>query len=235
MGQVSSDSLIEDRLTKLLGSDSPLIARARQKAAENATARGLQNSSMAVQAGEAAAIDAALPIATGDATTYARQDLTNQDASNQFLGQDKTFAGQRLLAGEDRTFQGQQNQLTRDTQTSIASMNASTQAGISANELAGKLQLAGMDAETRKTLAQMDVDSKASTTLAQLNQNSMVNFSNGFATIQQSSLEPDAKTNALRNYMAIWSGSPYLPVGIDLSKLPSTTTTTTTNTNVNGP
>jgi len=230
MGTVSSDSLIEDRLTRLLGSDSPLIARARQKAAENATARGLQNSTMAVQAGEAAAIDAAMPIATGDANTYARQDLTNQDVTNQFLGQDKSFAGQRLLAGEDRAFQGSENQKTRDTQTNIASMNANTQAGIAANELSAKLQMAGMDAQTRLQISQMGIDAATQQQLAGLNQNSMVNFSNGFATIQGSSMEQDAKLNALKNYMAIWAGSPYLPVGINLSALPSTTTTTTTTT-----
>ena len=236
MGAVSSDSLIEDRLVKLLGSDSPLIARARQKAAENATARGLQNSSMAVQAGEAAAFDAALPIATGDATTYARQDLTNQDVTNQFLGEDKNLAGKRTLAEEDRTFQAREGDLNRSTQTSIAATNAATQAGIAsmnaqnnaaiaASELAGRLQIAGMDAQTRMDLAKLDVDSKTSLNLSQLGQNSLVNFSNGFSQIQSSSLEPDAKNIALKNYMSIWAGSPFLPVGINLTNFPPTTTT----------
>lgn len=234
-GTVTSDQLVEDRLTRLLGSDSPLIARARQRAAENATSRGLQNSTMAVQAGEAAAIDAALPIATSDAQTYSRQSLANQDSENQFLGQDKQFAGQRVLANEDRTFQGSENEKNRITQSSIAAQNANTQMGIAqmeqssraalaAQELQGRLQLAGIDADTRTALAKMDIDARTSQNIAQLNQNSLINFSSGFANIQSSSMEPDAKANATKNYLAIWAGSPYLPVGIDLSKLPTNTT-----------
>lgn len=244
LGTVNSDQLVEDRLTRLLGSDSPLIARARQRAAENATARGLQNSTMAVQAGESAAIDAALPIATSDASTYSRQSLANQDSENQFLGQDKQFAGQRVLANEDRTFQGSENQKTRDTQSSIAAgnnatqmqvaqMDAASRAALASQELQGRLQLVGIDADTRTTLAKLDIDARTSQNIAQLNQNSLINFSNGFANIQSSSMEQDAKLNATRNYLAIWAGSPYLPVGIDLSRLP-TSTTTTTDVNVNG-
>lgn len=231
---VTNDELVEQRLANLLGSDSPLIARARQRAAENATARGLQNSSMAVQSGEAAAIDAALPIATADANTYSRQGLTNQDATNQFLSQDKTLAGQEKLAGADRLFQGGENDKNRATQTGIASMNASTQASIAAadrdarttiatQEFQQRLELAGMDAKVRTELSKMDIDARTASNITNLQQNSLVNFSQGFTAIQSSSMEPDAKDNATKNYLAIWAGSPWLPVGIDLTKLPSTT------------
>jgi hypothetical protein len=72
------------QLDTLLSKDNPYITRARAKAAEYANSRGLLNSSMGAQAGEAAAIDAALPIASQDANTYSTQRLANQGASNQF-------------------------------------------------------------------------------------------------------------------------------------------------------
>lgn len=66
---------VQGQLGGLLSRDSPYLARARAnaetRATEEANARGLQNTSMAVQggvyAGEEAAMNAALPIATKDA------------------------------------------------------------------------------------------------------------------------------------------------------------------------
>jgi hypothetical protein len=63
--------------------DSPYIDRARLSAMEYANSRGLLNSSMAAGAGEAAAIDAALPIAQSDASAYLSQRLANQTAGQE--------------------------------------------------------------------------------------------------------------------------------------------------------
>ena len=58
---------VSGRLKGLLSEDSPYIDRARTSARQAANRRGLMNSSIAAGAGEAAAIDAALPIAQADA------------------------------------------------------------------------------------------------------------------------------------------------------------------------
>lgn len=81
---------VQGQIGGLLSRDSPYLARARAnaetKATEEANARGLQNTSMSVQggvyAGEQAAINAALPIATKDAEFYntARLNRENQSA-----------------------------------------------------------------------------------------------------------------------------------------------------------
>jgi hypothetical protein len=63
---------IEGRLARLFRSDSPLLQQAQTRAAEQANARGLLNSSLANSAALAALTEAALPIATGDAATYSR-------------------------------------------------------------------------------------------------------------------------------------------------------------------
>ncbi len=62
--------------------DSNYMQRARTSAWQYANSRGLLNSSIAATAGEAAAIDAALPIAQQDAGIYFQQGLENQAAIN---------------------------------------------------------------------------------------------------------------------------------------------------------
>jgi hypothetical protein len=74
---------VAGQLESLLGADSPYIDRARLSAMEYANSRGLLNSSMAAGAGEAAAIDAALPIAQSDASAYLSQRLANQTAGQE--------------------------------------------------------------------------------------------------------------------------------------------------------
>lgn len=63
---------VAGQMDTLLSAGSPYITRARTSAAQYANRRGLLNSSIAAGAGEAAAIDAALPIASQDAATYGR-------------------------------------------------------------------------------------------------------------------------------------------------------------------
>jgi len=73
---------VRGQLNSLLDDDSKYIDRARTSGKQYVADRGLLNSSMGAQATEAAAIDAALPIAQQDAETYLKQGLTNQDATN---------------------------------------------------------------------------------------------------------------------------------------------------------
>ena len=70
------------QMNTLLSKESPYITRARTSAAQYANTRGLLNSSMAAGAGEASAIDAALPIASQDANIFNTTRLTNQSAKN---------------------------------------------------------------------------------------------------------------------------------------------------------
>lgn len=70
------------QLNTLLATGSPYLDLARGQAAEQANSRGLLNSSMAAGAGEAAAIGAAVPIATHDADTYTAASRDNQGAVN---------------------------------------------------------------------------------------------------------------------------------------------------------
>jgi len=73
---------VAGQLHSLLKSGSPYLDAARSGALETANARGLINSSMAAGAGEAAAIDKALPIAQQDSATQNQVNEFNAGATN---------------------------------------------------------------------------------------------------------------------------------------------------------
>lgn len=81
--EVQANETIQGQLQGIIDSNSPLITRARARAKDEANARGLVNSTMAVQAGEAAAYDVALPIAQFDAGVYGQAARDNQSALTQ--------------------------------------------------------------------------------------------------------------------------------------------------------
>ena len=82
-GVDESKGTVAGRMDDILSKDNPFLTRARNSAAQGAQSRGLLNSSLAAGAGEAAAIEAALPIAQQDAQTWNTQSLTNQEWLNQ--------------------------------------------------------------------------------------------------------------------------------------------------------
>lgn len=82
--EVNTQDLVQTQLNTILASDSPYIVAARQKGREFAAKRGLLNSSIAAGASQTAAIQAALPIARQDASTYFSQGINNQNAKNTF-------------------------------------------------------------------------------------------------------------------------------------------------------
>src|SRR5207244_7775125 len=73
---------VAGQLSKILSSGSPYLQRAQANALDTANDRGLLNTSMAAGAGTAAAIDAALPVATADANTHTTAARDNQGFSN---------------------------------------------------------------------------------------------------------------------------------------------------------
>ena len=91
---VSPDETVSGQMDKILASNSPLLQRAKTRAAQAANSRGLLNSSMGVQAGEEAVLTTAMPMAQQDAATYNKQGLTNQTAANQFGLSNQNFQQQ---------------------------------------------------------------------------------------------------------------------------------------------
>jgi hypothetical protein len=80
---VQPDETVEHRLTGLLARDNPYIQVNEDAAYRRANARGIMDSSMGIQAGRAAAIEAGLPIASQDAATFGTAAGQNQQYLNQ--------------------------------------------------------------------------------------------------------------------------------------------------------
>jgi hypothetical protein len=67
---VGMDETVSGQLKKLISEDSPVLQQAKANAQRYAAARGMQNSTLAAQAGEQALISTATPIAQADAGVY---------------------------------------------------------------------------------------------------------------------------------------------------------------------
>lgn len=80
---VTENSTVSGQMEGLLGKNSKYLNLARTKAMQTANSRGMLNSSMAAGAGEAAAIEAALPIAQQDAATYKEMQARGQTTEYQ--------------------------------------------------------------------------------------------------------------------------------------------------------
>lgn len=125
---VTADQTVEGRLKSLTDPNSPIIAQARARKMEEMAARGLQNSSMALGAADAAAYDVAVPIATADAATAAKAAGYNVDQANQFAVRNTDYSNQfKLQEMADR--QAREIALiNRDTQAMLTNLDASLRA-----------------------------------------------------------------------------------------------------------
>jgi hypothetical protein len=129
---VAPNQTVAQQLTDLVNTDSPYMQRARTRAMQTANASGLSNTSMAATAGEAAAIDAALPIAQQDASTFAN-------------------AGQ-FNAGADNTFGRDANQ--RNWDATMANFNVGANEWAKEQDFGRDLQLKNLDSGTQQATLQ---------------------------------------------------------------------------------
>jgi hypothetical protein len=146
---IDPSQTVQGRIASIVDPNSPIVQQAQAQAKIDAAGRGLSNTSMAVTAGQAAAYQAALPIAQADAATAAKaagynantaNDFAgkNIDSSNQFALADKSIGAQLSLADKNIASQKDLAGINRDTQMQIGKMNIGAQA--TANKLAQENQ-----------------------------------------------------------------------------------------------
>ena len=80
---VTPDQTVQGQVGKVIDAGGPLMERAATRAATASAGRGLLNSTMGVQAGQAALYDVAVPIATADANINAQAGQFNANAANE--------------------------------------------------------------------------------------------------------------------------------------------------------
>lgn len=103
--QITGQESVSDAVNRIIKGDSPLTQTATTASQQAANSKGLINSSMAVQAGQQAVINSALPIAQGDVATSLAVKSANQDAINQallFLADSQNTAEQFLAAAKNQ-------------------------------------------------------------------------------------------------------------------------------------
>jgi hypothetical protein len=133
---VTPEQTVEGRIAAIIGDkNNPIQQIARTNALEEANSRGLANSSMAVSAGERAAFEAAMPIATADAATFAKAAGYNADQKNQFARENVNSENQFRIQGMNNDAQRDLALINRDTQLQLSKFNSEQQ------QLAAKLEL----------------------------------------------------------------------------------------------
>ena len=149
---VPREATVQDRVREIVGEDSTLLQQARQRATQEANARGLVNSSLAVGAGQQAVIAQALPIAQQDAQTYANAatNTTNQqNAAAQFTAGARNTVG---MANAQQENAARANNQQAAVQLANTRMNNEAQVAMANLDTQTRLALSNLDTQTRQLL-----------------------------------------------------------------------------------
>jgi hypothetical protein len=157
---VTDDQTVQGQVKKIIAEDSPLSQMAETRSLQEMNKRGLVNSSMAVQSGQAALYGAALPIAQQDASTYARSGefnagaqqqvgLSNQSSTNQANSQNSQL--QTNVNLNNSAAANDMSKFRDSLNTDIAKFNASE---------SNALKKLGMDSQTKMELANIEASYK---------------------------------------------------------------------------
>jgi hypothetical protein len=169
--ETRAESLVQNQLAAITSTGSKLNEAAEARAAQAANRRGLLNSSMAVEAGQKAVLDASLPVAQQDAGTFASADTANAQYANtaaQFNTAAKNTAGlqdaqlqtQVNIENMRKDLQQRLAEIQASTTLSTADKQAATQKAISDSDNAAKMELQKMDGIIKTSLQNLDAASK---------------------------------------------------------------------------
>ena len=187
--QVTPEQTVEQRANNLIRADSPIMQQADVRARAKMAAMGQGNSSLAVEAGQKAVLDAAVPIASQDAAAYNKAMTDTSNAIN---------AQRQFTAGATNTASGQNAQL--GTQVNLSNADAVNKQRAAAMEAENNRWLAGLDASTRMDLGRLDsstrmdlgnLDAATRVQLGQLDASTRVNVAQLDATTRTSLLDVD--------------------------------------------
>lgn len=174
---VGQQELVSSQMQQLLDSESPYMQQALLAGQRQAASRGLLSSSMAAGAAQAAAIQAALPIAAADAQTYSRVASENAAAINQIniaKLQSTTQMASTIVQASAAMAQAQLSaQTALDTQamagqTQLLGAQLGAQTQLQAQQMAGETQLAAAQLSAQTQLTGIGMQAQASVNLAQI-------------------------------------------------------------------
>jgi len=227
---VNDNELTSANLQKLLQSNSPYLQQARDKAMLTANSRGLVNSTLAAGAGESAAIDAALPIASADAGTYTTAARDNQSATNNFNLADRQAANQSALAAAQAQMQAQMNDINSTRQENLSDRQFMQQGqrqqeqnnfAAGQTDKAQQFQAGQTDKSQQFQMEQLKQNMNLAYDKMTVDQTNT--YANGYLNIVNSNMPQEDKQIALSKYSAIYGfNDGYTSTtSVDLSGLPA--------------
>lgn len=95
------DDGVASRVTGLMGQNSPLMQQAKTQAAQVSNRRGLLNSSMSTGEATKATLNAALPIASQEASQTAQKNLSGQNFAQTNVLSQQDIASKEKIAAEN--------------------------------------------------------------------------------------------------------------------------------------
>lgn len=192
--EVDPNELVRNQLTGILGENSEFITNEEAAAQRAANLRGLSNSTMAASAGREAAIKAAMPIATADASTYGKVADYNTALNNQAymynVDAENNFKKLGLQIGADKDMQ--------DKAIAAQLQSAGISAAASMNSASANLEAARISAETSRLNAQLNAQTSTGNQESQ-NRTSIYNQKLSLANniMQNADFSPDYKRSLL--------------------------------------
>ena len=196
----SGGALVEDRMAGLLEKGSPYLTAARNRALGTANKRGLLNTTMAAGAGEQAAIESALPIASQDAAAFHEAKMAgyqgdiNSWLAEQGYGHDIGLAEQGY--GHDIGIIGAQEAASSNLSAqdaaqaqALSTLQAGQAAGLSAQEAAQAAGLSVQEAEQLLALSQQQADQAAQLSQQQSDQAAEQSIQDAAEAARQSALD----------------------------------------------
>lgn len=153
LSQVQDNETVKGQLRDLLAPGSSYIQQARDESRVYAASRGLQNSTLAGQAGVAAAIDRALPIAGADATTFSNRAQQNVATQNEFGGRQQGFEQTQQLSTQDHLQRLVEQSQAGDINSRLQLEQAGYNSNLSAQENIQRLEQLRAEGDIQGTLA----------------------------------------------------------------------------------
>lgn len=153
---VTPNQTVQGQVAGIIEADSPLMQQARRRADEASNARGMLNSSIGIGAAHGAVLDAAMPIATQDASTHFQANQKTVDAQNAALNFGAAAQNQASLANAQLGTDVSKTNAAAGNEASARSAEASNQSSLAKFDADTRMQLAQKDINTRLELASLD-------------------------------------------------------------------------------
>ena len=165
LAPVSDNELLSHNVNKVVQQDSALMQHAKNTAQKQSGERGLQNSSLAIEASQNAVLNQAVDIAAGDTQAYQQaaqaerslnSNMTLQTAQNQFQSGENALNRQHdmTLQNDQQAFAAGESALDREHNVALQNDQQSFVAGESALDRSHELSLEDKRFDNQQSLQQ---------------------------------------------------------------------------------